>query len=73
MKNKRVVAVSFLAPALFAAFSGVFNSDRMGIVGIALVLLGGAVWLLFVQPPRSKSAPGSERIEKPPAGPDGLS
>ena len=35
-------AVSFLAPGLFALFSGVF-SDRVGIIGIALVLLAGAV------------------------------
>ena len=33
-------AASFLAPALFALFSGLF-SDRIGIVGIALVLLAG--------------------------------
>ncbi len=46
-------AVSFLAPGLFALFSGVFSSDRMGIVGIAVVLLAGAVWLSFVQPPPS--------------------
>ena len=44
-------AVSFLAPGLFAFFSGVFSSDRMGIVGIAVVLLAGAIWLNFVQPP----------------------
>ena len=35
-------AASFLAPALFALFSGLF-SDRVGIVGIALVLLAGAM------------------------------
>ena len=44
-------AVSFLAPALFALFTGVFASDRMGIIGIALVLAIGAVWLVFVKPP----------------------
>lgn len=44
-------AVSFLAPSLFALFSGAFGSDRMGIVGIALVLAAGAVALYFVKPP----------------------
>ena len=37
-------AASFLAPGLFALFSGLF-SDRVGIVGIALVLLAGALLL----------------------------
>lgn len=45
-------AVSFLAPSLFALFAGVFGSDRMGIVGIALVLLIGLVALSRVKPPR---------------------
>jgi UMF1 family MFS transporter len=44
-------AVSFLAPGLFALLSGVFNSDRMGIIGIALVLLMGAIALWRVNPP----------------------
>nr|WP_239579007.1 MFS transporter [Microlunatus panaciterrae] len=44
-------AVSFLAPSLFAVFSGVFDSDRLGIIGIALVLLAGAVALSLVKPP----------------------
>jgi MFS transporter, UMF1 family len=44
-------AVSFLAPGLFALLSGAFNSDRMGIIGIALVLLMGAVALWPVKPP----------------------
>ena len=44
-------AVSFLAPALVALLSGAFGADRMGIVGIAVVLLAGAVWLVFVKPP----------------------
>lgn len=45
-------AVSFLAPALFALFAGL-HSDRMGIVGIAAVLLAGALALLGVKaPPR---------------------
>jgi UMF1 family MFS transporter len=47
-------AVSFLAPSLFALFSGVFGADRMGILGIALVLLAGAVWLAFVKPPSDR-------------------
>lgn len=44
-------AVSFLAPALFALLAGTFKSDRMGIVGIALVLILGAIALVFVKPP----------------------
>jgi UMF1 family MFS transporter len=43
-------AVSFLAPGLFALFAGLFT-DRVGIVGIALVLLAGAVALSRVKPP----------------------
>lgn len=43
-------AASFLAPGLFALFSGLF-SDRVGIVGIALVLLAGALLLARVQSP----------------------
>jgi UMF1 family MFS transporter len=47
-------AASFLAPGLFALFSGLF-SDRIGIVGIALVLLSGAVALAGVKsPPRQR-------------------
>jgi UMF1 family MFS transporter len=47
-------AASFLAPGLFALFSGLF-SDRIGIVGIALVLLGGALLLVRVKsPPRER-------------------
>ena len=38
-------AVSFLAPGLFALFSGVFDSPRMGIIGIVLVLLSGLLAL----------------------------
>jgi len=46
-------AVSFLAPSLFGLFAGLFASDRMGIIGIALVLLAGAIALLRVRrPPR---------------------
>jgi UMF1 family MFS transporter len=47
-------AASFLAPALFALFSGLF-SDRIGIVGIALVLLAGTLALAGVKsPPRQQ-------------------
>jgi MFS transporter, UMF1 family len=47
-------AASFLAPGLFALFSGLF-SDRIGIVGIALVLLAGALLLARVKsPPRER-------------------
>src|SRR5687768_2919190 len=47
-------AASFLAPGLFALFSGLF-SDRIGIVGIALVLLAGALLLARVKsPPRQQ-------------------
>ncbi len=45
-------AASFLAPGLFALFSAVF-SDRVGILGIALVLLAGAVAMTRVTPPRA--------------------
>jgi UMF1 family MFS transporter len=45
-------AASFLAPGLFALFSGLFT-DRVGIVGIALVLLAGALAMVGVKsPPR---------------------
>ena len=43
-------AASFLAPGLFALFSALF-SDRIGIVGIALVLLAGALALTRVTSP----------------------
>jgi MFS transporter, UMF1 family len=47
-------AASFLAPGLFALFSGLF-SDRIGIVGIALVLLAGTLLLARVKsPPRQR-------------------
>jgi MFS transporter, UMF1 family len=47
-------AASFLAPGLFALFSGLF-SDRIGIVGITLVLLGGTLLLAGVKsPPREQ-------------------
>jgi len=44
-------AVSFLAPGLFTLFSGIFDSPRMGIIGIALVLVSGFVALSPVKPP----------------------
>ncbi len=43
-------AASFIAPGLFALFSWLY-SDRVGILGIALVLLAGAVALSRVAPP----------------------
>ncbi len=49
-------AASFLAPGLFALFSYLF-SDRIGIVGIALVLLVGALALSRVVPPGSSRGP----------------
>ena len=52
-------AASFLAPALFALFSGFF-SDRIGIVGIALVLLAGTVLLARVKSPPGQQAQVSE-------------
>lgn len=54
-------AASFIAPGLFALFSGLF-SDRVGILGIALVLLAGAVALAGVAPPAARTgAPGTVR------------
>ena len=50
-------AASFLAPALFALFSGLFT-DRVGIVGIALVLLAGALAMAGVKSPPNRQAPG---------------
>jgi MFS transporter, UMF1 family len=52
-------AASFLAPGLFALFSGLF-SDRIGIVGIALVLLAGALAMIGVKSPPRQSAKVSE-------------
>jgi MFS transporter, UMF1 family len=43
-------AASFLAPTLFAVFSAAFG-DRIGIVGIILVLAGGAAALVGVRAP----------------------
>lgn len=44
-------AVSFLAPALFALFTGLTDRDRPGIIAIALVLAIGFTALLAVRPP----------------------
>lgn len=43
-------AVSFLAPALFAAFVSLAGDTRFGILGIVLVLLAGLLLLLPVHP-----------------------
>ncbi|HLT60763.1 MAG TPA: MFS transporter [Microlunatus sp.] len=51
-------AVSFLAPGLFGLFAGAFASDRMGIIGIGLVLLAGAVALIPVRRPPNEVRPG---------------
>jgi UMF1 family MFS transporter len=52
-------AASFLAPALFALFSGLFT-DRVGIVGIALVLLAGAIAMAGVKSPPRRQVQVSE-------------
>ena len=44
-------AVSFLAPALFSLFIGIFGEQRFGILGILVVLLAGLLVLLPVKPP----------------------
>lgn len=44
-------AVSFLAPALFTLFIGIFGEQRFGIIGILVVLLAGLLVLLPVKPP----------------------
>lgn len=56
-------AVSWLAPLAFGLFVWLFDSDRAGIVGIALVLLAGLVLLLPVKQP----APGTESQLQPQA------
>ena len=58
----QAVRCHFLAPGLFALFSGVFDSPRMGIIGIVLVLLAGLLALSRVDRRRlrrrsSKSRP----------------
>lgn len=52
-------AASFLAPALFALFSGLFT-DRVGIVGIALVLLAGTIAMAGVKSPPRRQVQVSE-------------
>jgi UMF1 family MFS transporter len=52
-------AASFLAPALFALFSGLFT-DRVGIVGIALVLLAGTLAMAGVKSPPNRQRQVSE-------------
>ena len=52
---------SFLAPGLFALFSGLF-SDRAGIAGIALVLVVGALAMLKVSSPPRHRALVSEQV-----------
>ena len=54
-------AVSFLAPGLFALFCGAFASDRMGIIGIAVVLLGGGVCMAFVRAPDRRATETVDR------------
>ena len=39
-------SVSWMAPAAFAAFTGLTGDDRFGIIGIAVVLLAGLLLLL---------------------------
>lgn len=48
-------AVSWMAPALFGLFVWFSGADRAGILGIALILLAGAVMLAFVKPPVSEN------------------
>ena len=57
-------AASFLAPGLFALFSELF-SDRIGILGIALVLLAGALALVRVTPP-ARAAGGTGTVGQGP-------
>ncbi|MCH9759541.1 MAG: MFS transporter [Actinomycetia bacterium] len=47
-------AATFLAPALFALFIDVFNTDRAGLGGLILVLLLGLVAMLAVHAPHSR-------------------
>lgn len=54
-------AASFIAPALLALFSWLF-SDRIGIVGIVLVLLVGTVALSRVSPPPSSRVSSSGSV-----------
>ena len=54
-------AVSWMAPAAFAALVAIFGTDRAGIGGIALVLLVGMV--LFALVPKHPAAPAVEVAE----------
>ncbi|WP_069159855.1 MFS transporter [Nocardia altamirensis] len=58
-------AVSFLAPAFFALFVVLFDSDRAGIIGIILVLAVGLVALLPIASPEP-----TEVVGTPAAGPE---
>lgn len=49
-------AATFLAPALFALFIDVFNSDRAGLGGLILVLLLGLLAMLAVHAPHSRGS-----------------
>jgi UMF1 family MFS transporter len=58
-------AVSFLAPSLFGLLTGMFASERAGMVGILLVLAAGLVALWPVRPPVHAAA---VRSAEPSAG-----
>ncbi|TPW77689.1 MFS transporter [Schumannella soli] len=45
-------AASFLSPALWALFIGLFGATAWGILGIVIVLLAGLVLMLFVKVPQ---------------------
>lgn len=60
-------AVSFLAPALFGVFAA-FGGDRIGIIGIAVVLLAGLVALLAVRRPHEHGVGSLEPAAGSPAG-----
>lgn len=47
-------AATFLAPALFALFIDIFNSDRAGLGGLIVVLLLGLLAMLAVHAPHSR-------------------
>lgn len=47
-------AVSFLAPALYSLFAGLFDA-KIGIIGIVLVFAAGFAAMLFVRPPVDKA------------------
>lgn len=48
-------AATFLAPALFALFIDVFDSDRAGMGGLCVVLILGLVLMLGVKTPRASA------------------